>query len=190
MHGVIDEAYVCHIAFSDVNGTHCIPTACWRIDDHLYIHGSNGGRLTKALLSGTQASVAITHVDALVLARSAFSHTMNYRSAVIYGVFEEVNGSPEKMRALDAFMDKIAVGRKNEARPGNEKELAATTVLRISLNEAVSKISDTTPEDKPEDQDLRVWAGVLPMCLKRGLPQPSENGSVPTPGYVTDWPSV
>src|SRR5687768_18567149 len=88
LHEIIDQSYVCHIAFNDGESTHCMPTACWRQDDYLYIHGSNGSRLTKVLLAGTQVSIAITHVDGLVLARSAFSHTMNYRSAVIYGAFE------------------------------------------------------------------------------------------------------
>jgi nitroimidazol reductase NimA-like FMN-containing flavoprotein (pyridoxamine 5'-phosphate oxidase superfamily) len=163
--------------------------ACWRQDDYLYIHGSNGGRLTKTLLAGTQVSIAITHVDGLVLARSAFSHTMNYRSAVIYGVFEQVRGDKNKMAAMDEFMEKIAAGRKNEARPGNKKELAATSVLRISLAEAATKISNNHPVDKEEDRELPVWAGVLPMAVKHGEPIPYDNGTLPTPAYVTRWSS-
>jgi nitroimidazol reductase NimA-like FMN-containing flavoprotein (pyridoxamine 5'-phosphate oxidase superfamily) len=184
---IIDEAYVCHIAFNDGDNTHCIPTACWRIDDFLYIHGSNGGRLTKALLSGNQASVSITHVDGLVLAKSAFSHTMHYRSAVIYGAFEQVRGSSHKMNAMNAFMEKIAQGRQHEARPGNEKELAATSVLRISLHEAVAKVSKNGPIDKPEDVDLPVWAGVLPLRVAKDAPIPLENQKVATPDYVLNW---
>ncbi|MFG6446746.1 pyridoxamine 5'-phosphate oxidase family protein [Roseateles sp. BYS180W] len=187
LYGIIDEAYFCHIAFSDGENTHCIPTACWRIENYLYIHGSNGGRLTKKLLTGAQTSIGITHIDGLVLARSAFSHTMNYRSAVIYGVFEEVKGNSEKMHALDSFMEKIAAGRKNEARPGNEKELAATSVLRISLEEAATKISNTHPSDKEEDIDLPVWAGVLPLKIRRETPLPYENKNIPTPEYVKNW---
>lgn len=187
LHKIIDEAYVCHIAFNDGESTHCIPTACWRIENHLYIHGSNGGRLTKKLLAGIQTSIAITHIDGLVLARSAFSHTMNYRSAVIYGAFEEVEGNLEKKNALDSFMEKIAPGRKNEARSGNEKELAATTVLRISLEEAATKISNTNPSDKEEDLNLPVWAGILPLAVKREAPQPFENENIPTPEYVKNW---
>jgi nitroimidazol reductase NimA-like FMN-containing flavoprotein (pyridoxamine 5'-phosphate oxidase superfamily) len=187
LYDIIDQAYVCHIAFNDGESTHCMPTACWRHDDYLYIHGSNGGRLTKKLLAGTQVSIAITHVDGLVLARSAFSHTMNYRSAVIYGVFEVVEGNLNKMAAMDVFMDKIAAGRKHEARPGNDKELAATSVLRISLTEAATKISNTNPVDKEEDLNLPVWAGVLPMAIKHGEPIHADNGEIATPGYVSQW---
>lgn len=187
LYDIVDQAYVCHIAFNDSESTHCMPTACWRDGDYLYIHGSNGGRLTKTLLAGTQVSIAITHVDGLVLARSAFSHTMNYRSAVIYGVFEAVEGNTNKMAAMDVFMDKIAAGRKYEARPGNDKELAATSVLRISLVEAASKISNTQPVDKEEDLDLPVWAGVLPMAVKHGEPIHADNGALATPEYVKNW---
>jgi len=187
LYEIIDQAYVCHIAFNDGESTHCMPTACWRDADYLYIHGSNGGRLTKKLLAGTQVSIAITHVDGLVLARSAFSHTMNYRSAVIYGVFEAIEGNAHKMAAMDVFMDKIALGRKHEARPGNDKELAATSVLRISLAEAATKISKTNPVDKEEDLNLPVWAGVLPMAVQHGEPIHTDNGAIPTPDYVTRW---
>lgn len=187
LYEIIDQAYVCHIAFNDGESTHCMPTACWRDADYLYIHGSNGGRLTKKLLAGTQVSIAITHVDGLVLARSAFSHTMNYRSAVIYGIFEAVEGNINKMAAMDMLMDKIATGRKNEARAGNDKELAATSVMRISLAEAATKISNTNPVDKEEDLNLPVWAGVLPMSVKHGEPIHMENGAITTPEYVKNW---
>lgn len=188
LYEIIDQSYVCHIAFNDGESTHCIPTACWRRDDYLYIHGSNGSRLIKTLLAGTQASIAITHIDGLVLARSAFSHSMNYRSAVIYGVFEAVEGNENKLAAMDMFMDKIAAGRKHEARPGNEKELAATNVLRISLAEAAAKISNNNPADKEEDINLPVWAGVLPLGVKHREPIPAaDNGALPTPAYVVQW---
>lgn len=187
LYAILDEAYICHIAFSDAQGTHCIATACWRGDDHLYIHGSNGGRLTKVLLSGIQVSVAVTHIDGLVLAKSAFSHTMQYRSAVIYGEFEKVTGTAEKLAAMDVFMDKIAAGRKHEARPGNSQELAATSVMRIALDEAACKISNKGPVDKPEDMDLPVWAGVLPLVTRRAKPIAADNGVLATPDYVAAW---
>ena len=185
---IVDDAYVCHIAFGDGQDTHCIPTAHWRRGDDLYIHGSNGSRMIKALSAGTQASVAITLLDGLVLARSAFSHSMNYRSAVIYGQFDAVEGSAEKLAALDAFMDKIAAGRKHEARPGNSKEINATSVLRISLAEAAVKVSDSLPSDKEEDLALAVWAGVLPLKTTRGTPVHADgNDGVPVPDYVLNW---
>lgn len=187
LYSILDEAYVCHIAFNDGGSTHCIPTAYWRIDDYLYIHGSNGSRLTKALIAGAQASIAITHIDGLVLAKSAFSHTMNYRSAVVYGLFEQVRGNAKKMDSMNAFMEKIAHGRQHEARPGNAKELAATSVLRIPLDEAAAKISKGDPVDKQEDIDLPVWAGVLPLVMTRGEPIPADNKLIPIPSYVASW---
>ncbi|WP_175943227.1 pyridoxamine 5'-phosphate oxidase family protein [Burkholderia pyrrocinia] len=188
LYRIVDDAYVCHIAFGDGQDTHCIPTAHWRRGDDLYIHGSNGSRMIKALSAGTQASVAITLLDGFVLARSAFSHSMNYRSAVIYGQFDAVEGSAEKLAALDAFMDKIAAGRKHEARPGNSKEINATSVLRISLAEAAVKVSDSLPSDKEEDLELAVWAGVLPLKTTRGTPVHADgNDGVPVPDYVRNW---
>ncbi|WP_175997186.1 pyridoxamine 5'-phosphate oxidase family protein [Burkholderia stabilis] len=186
LYRIVDDAYVCHIAFNDGQDTHCIPTAHWRRDDNLYIHGSNGSRMIKALTTGAQACVAITLLDGLVLAKSAFSHSMNYRSAVIYGQFEMVEGSVEKLAALDAFMDKIAAGRKHEARPGNSKEINATSVLRIPLAEAAVKISDSLPSDKEEDLALAVWAGILPLKMTRGTPVHAD-GDVPVPDYVRNW---
>ena len=187
LYAVIDEAYLCNIAFNDGTSTHCIPTACWRIGNALYVHGSNGGRLTKNLLAGTQVSIAITHLDGLVLARSAFNHSMHYRSAVIYGTFELVEDKQAKIAALDALMDKIAIGRKHEARPGNDKELAATSVMRISLEEAACKISNGPPSDDEEDLQLPVWAGVLPMSIQYGEPIHADNGALATPEYVKNW---
>lgn len=184
---IVDAAYVCHIAFSDGENFHSIPTACWRIDDFLYIHGSNGGRLTKALLGGAQACISIALIDGLVLAKSAFSHTMNYRSVVIYGVFELVTGNENKTNAMDAFMEKIASGRQYEARAGNENELAATSVMRISLSEAAAKISKNGPVDKPEDVDLPVWAGILPLKVIQEQPIPLGKQLVPDPKYVLEW---
>lgn len=184
LYAVVDAAYVCHVAFADDKGTHCIPTACWREGDHLYIHGSNGGRLIKLLAKGTQACVTITHVDGLVLARSAFNHSMNYRSAVVYGCFEAV---ADKAATLDAFMRHLAPGREHEARPGNSKELAATTVMRISLAEAACKVRTGGPNDDEEDLQLPVWAGVLPMVTMRGEPVPDGQNTQAAPAYVRGW---
>jgi uncharacterized protein len=186
LHHIVDDAYVCHIAFGDGQNTHCIPTAHWRRGDALYIHGSNGSRTIKALSAGAQACVAMTLLDGLVLARSAFNHSMNYRSAVIYGQFDVIDSSAEKRAALDALMDKIAPGRKHEARPGNSKELDATRVLRISMAEAAVKISDSLPSDKDEDLGLAVWAGILPLKTTRGAPVHAD-GNVAVPDYVRNW---
>lgn len=184
LHAVLDAAYVCHVAFADNKGTHCIPTACWREGEHLYIHGSNGGRLIKLLAKGTQACVTVTHIDGLVLARSAFNHSMNYRSAVVYGQFEKVE---DKAAALEAFMRHLAPGREQQARPGNSKELAATTVMRISLAEAACKVRSGGPQDDAEDLHLPVWTGVLPLLSQCMVPVPDPLCSVPAPDYVRRW---
>lgn len=185
LHAILDEAYVCHIAFADEHGVHCIPTACWREGDHLYIHGSNGSRMLRLAATGAQVCVTVTHIDGLVLARSAFNHSMNYRSAAIYGAFEVVPDA-QKAAVLDAFMEFLAPGRSREARPGNVKELAATTVLRIPLDEAACKVRTGGPKDDAEDLDLPVWAGVLPMGLLPLAPV-AEAAPAGTPGYVREW---
>jgi nitroimidazol reductase NimA-like FMN-containing flavoprotein (pyridoxamine 5'-phosphate oxidase superfamily) len=187
LHAIVDAAYLCHIAFSDEKGAHCIPTACWREGEHLYVHGSNGGRLVKLLAQGAQICVTITHLDGLVLARTAFNHSMNYRSAMIYGVFEKVDGEADKRAAMVAFMDKIAPGRQAEVREGNDKEFDATTILRIALDEAACKVRSGGPKDDPEDLQLTAWAGVLPLVVQKGAPVRHEACVTAAPGYVTAW---
>ena len=184
LHAIIDAAYLCHVAFADDQGPHNIPTACWRMGEHLYIHGSNGGRMVKWLARGTPACVTITHLDGLVLARSAFNHSMNYRAAMVYGRFEPV---ADKHAALTALMDHIAAGRQAEIRAGNDKEFAATTVLRIALTEAACKVRSGPPVDDAEDMAHPVWTGVLPLQQWRGTPVPDPLNARPAPAYVTAW---
>jgi nitroimidazol reductase NimA-like FMN-containing flavoprotein (pyridoxamine 5'-phosphate oxidase superfamily) len=185
VHAIVDAAYVCHVSFSDAKGVHCIPTACWREDDHLYIHGSNGSRLLKRLLDG-EVCVTITHVDGLVLARSAFNHSMNYRSVVVHGRFEPVPAE-HKVEALHRLMDHIAAGRRHEARPGDASELAATTVLRLPLAESSAKVRTGGPEDDEADMALDVWAGVLPLLTVCGEPQRDGLDDGVVPAYVKAW---
>ena len=187
LHAIVDAAYVCHVAFADAHGAHCIPTACWRSGDYLYIHGSNGSRMLQCLAK-QDCCVTIMHLDGLVLARSAFSHTMNYRSAMIYGRFEVV-GEPAKRQALEDFMEHLAPGRQAQVRPGNDKEYAATTVLRIPLAEAVCKVRSGPPTDDEEDMDIAAWAGVLPLAQARGTPVPDAHCAVAAPAYVKEWPT-
>jgi hypothetical protein len=187
LHAIIDNAYLCHIAFGDDKGVHCIPTACWREGEHLYVHGSNGGRLVKMLAHGAQACVTISHLDGLVLARTAFNHSMNYRSAMIYGVFERLDDEAAKRASMAAFMDKIAPGRQQEVRVGNDKEFDATTILRISLDEAACKTRKGGPNDEPEELALPVWAGELPFVVRRGTPVRHAACTVAEPGYVAGW---
>jgi nitroimidazol reductase NimA-like FMN-containing flavoprotein (pyridoxamine 5'-phosphate oxidase superfamily) len=187
LHAIIDAAYLCHVAFADDKGTHCIPTACWREGDHLYVHGSNGGRLIKLLARGTQACVTITHLDGLVLARAAFNHSMNYRSAMIYGQFERVDDDGAKRASMSAFMEKIAPGRQPEVRAGNDKEFAATTVMRIALTEAACKTRSGGPSDDADDMAWPVWTGVLPLTLQAGAPRADAQCTLSAPDYVSAW---
>jgi nitroimidazol reductase NimA-like FMN-containing flavoprotein (pyridoxamine 5'-phosphate oxidase superfamily) len=185
LHAIVDAAYLCHIAFADPHGAHCIPTACWRSGDHLYIHGSNGSRMVQRLTE-QECCVTITHLDGLVLARSAFNHSMNYRSAMVYGRFEIV-GEADKRQTLVDFMEHLAPGRQAEIRPGNDKEFAATTVMRIALTEAACKVRTGPPDDDAEDMHIAAWAGVLPLAEARGTPVPDAHCTTPAPGYVRAW---
>jgi len=166
----LDHTYVCHVAFSVDGQPHCIPTAHWRIGDTLYIHGSNGSRMMRALAEGAPVSIAVTIVDGLVLARSVFHHSMNYRSAMVYGQFHPVTDGQEKELAMRAFLDKIETNRWGPARPPNSKEYAATTILAIKIEEAVAKTRTGPPIDDVEDMSQPVWAGVLPIETHMGMP--------------------
>lgn len=186
VHAIVDAAWVCHVAFTEGDNVLCIPTACWRMGETLYVHGSNGSRMMKCLAEGAPACVTITHLDGLVLARSAFSHSMNYRSVVIHGRFTAV-AEEAKPAVLDALMDHIAPGRREHARAPDASELKATSVLGIPLAEAAAKVRAWGPRDKDKDLALPVWAGVLPLREQRLSPlaDPGFEGSLPD--YVRHW---
>jgi uncharacterized protein len=164
---IVDAAFLCHIAFADGGSTHCLPTACWRDGEQLYIHGANNSRLTAALLAG-QCAVCITHLDGLVLARSAFHHSMNYRSVVIYGQFAVVEAEADKQAAMAAFLEHVSPGRGALVRTASRAELAGTRILRISLAEAAAKIRNWGVEDDADDMAIPVWAGVVPLSIGAG----------------------
>ncbi|MBI2277236.1 MAG: pyridoxamine 5'-phosphate oxidase family protein [Dechloromonas sp.] len=166
---IVDAALVCQIAFNSAGSVHCLPTACWRDGDHLYIHGANNSRLIDALLSA-ECSVCITHVDGLVLARSAFHHSMNFRSVVIYGQFAAVDEPEAKSRAMAAFLEHVSPGRNALVRPASPAELAGTRILRLALHEAAAKIRNWGVEDSAEDMSIPVWAGVVPLRRQAGVP--------------------
>lgn len=171
VHAIIDQALVCQIAFKQGDSVHCLPTACWRGGEHLYIHGANNSRLTQTLLTD-DCAVSITHLDGLVLARSAFHHSMNYRSVVIYGRFAEVTDTDAKAAAFRSFVDHVSPGRAARVRLPSPAEIAGTRLLRIPLNEAVAKIRNWGVEDSADDMDIPVWAGVMPLTLTAGPLQP------------------
>lgn len=185
IHRIIDAAYVCHVSWSDGDKVLCIPTACWRIGHHLYIHGSNGSRMMQNLADGMQACVAITLLDGLVLAKSAFAHSMNYRSVVIHGRFHTV-GDTDKPAALQALTEWLLPGRSQQARVPNVQELQATTVLALPLHEAAAKIRSWGPKDKEGDLDWPCWSGVLPMQMQ-AMPPQTFNEQAETPRDVVHW---
>ncbi|MED5597628.1 pyridoxamine 5'-phosphate oxidase family protein [Janthinobacterium sp. P210006] len=187
LHAILDAAYLCHIAFRDDKGSHCIPTACWRIGGHLYIHGSNGSRMLKQLLLDGDACVTVSHLDGLVLARSAFNHTMNYRSAMVYGQFEKVSDIGQQHAAMDALMEKLAPGRLAQVRGGSAKEYAATTVLRIALDECAVKQRTGGPLDDAGDMAHAVWTGELPFTHGRGAAIADALNTCELPPYAAAW---
>jgi uncharacterized protein len=164
---ILDEALYCHLGFVSDGRPFVIPTLHARVGDRLYVHGSAASRMLRTVSGGVQVCVTVTLFDGLVLAKSIFNHSINYRSAVVLGVATLVDGD-EKVAALHAFTEQIAPGRWDEARHPTRKELKATSILSLPLDESSAKVRTGGPEDDPEDQDLDVWAGVVPVHLAAG----------------------
>ncbi|MFI2352813.1 pyridoxamine 5'-phosphate oxidase family protein [Streptomyces sp. NPDC019443] len=189
VHSILDEGYVCHLGFARDGAPVVLPTLFARVDDHLYIHGSTGSRpLRMAGESdpGLDVCLTVTHVDGLVLARSAFHHSINYRSVVVHGTAHQVMDPTEKRTALDALVDNVVPGRSLDSRPANPKELAATAVLRLTLTEVSAKLRTGGPNDDPEDAELPYWTGVVPLTTQRGTPIPAADldDSIGVPSYL------
>jgi uncharacterized protein len=186
---ILDEGFVCHVGFIVDNRPVVIPTGYGRLGDQLYIHGSAASRMLKTLREGIDVCITVTLVDGLVLARSAFHHSMNYRSVVIFGKARIVEDEDEKMKALHAFTDHIMRRRWEESRLPNSNELRATMVLALSLAEASAKIRTGPPVDDEEDYELPVWAGVLPLRLSPGeaVPDPRLLDGIELPQYIRDY---
>ena len=188
IHAILDEALFCHVAYVQEGSPRVIPTIHARIDDTLYIHGSNASRTLRASkAAGAEVAIEVTLLDGLVLARSAFHHSMNYRSVVVYGHVREVIDPDEKWAAQRALVEHVARGRAEEARMPNPVELKQTTILAIPIAEASAKVRTGPPKDEPEDLDLDVWAGVLPLRLVPGEPEPDPGlkaGLEPPPSVV------
>ena len=186
LHAVLDAGLICHVGFMMGDTPMVIPTAYWREGEHLYIHGSSKSGMAMALAKGAPACVTVSMLDGLVLARSAFHHSVNYRSAVILGRFFEVTEPEAKERGLEAFMEKLAPGRWAEIRAPNKQEMKATKLLGLELAEASVKIRSGPPKDDDEDMALRCWAGVVP--LKQGfatpIPDPLLAPGIALPDYL------
>jgi nitroimidazol reductase NimA-like FMN-containing flavoprotein (pyridoxamine 5'-phosphate oxidase superfamily) len=162
VYDILDSSFLCHVGFVVDEQPFVIPTLYGREDDTVYLHGSAASRMMKNLAAGIPVCLTVTLVDGLVLARSAFHHSMNYRSVVVFGTAVELTGE-EKERGLFVISEQVLKGRWDEVRPPVEKELKATTVLRLTIESASAKIRTGPPSDEEEDYALPIWAGVLPM---------------------------
>jgi nitroimidazol reductase NimA-like FMN-containing flavoprotein (pyridoxamine 5'-phosphate oxidase superfamily) len=190
VHAVLDEAVLCHVGFVVDGRPVVLPQLHARVDDVLYLHGSTGARgMLAASGRGLDVCVTVTLVDGLVLARSAFNHSVNYRSVVVHGTATVVDDDGEKAAALDALVDAVVPGRAAASRPGTRKELAATTVLRLPLEEVSVKVRSGPPIDDADDLDLPHWAGVLPLALAPGSPVPAPElpPDAVVPEHVRSW---
>jgi nitroimidazol reductase NimA-like FMN-containing flavoprotein (pyridoxamine 5'-phosphate oxidase superfamily) len=186
---ILDEGFVCHVGFFVDGQPYVIPTLFARVGDAIYFHGSAASRMLRNVSGGIPVCVTVTLTDGFVLARSVFNHSMNYRSVVALGKAVLLDAPEEKLKALQAFTEKIILGRWNDARQPNEKELKATSILRLLLTEVSAKMRVGPPEDDAPDYALPVWAGVIPLALTPGAPIRDEkcDASIPTPAYAAHY---
>ena len=189
VYAILDEGFICHVGFVANGQPFVIPTGYARVDDKLYIHGSQASRMLRSLADGLDACVTVTIVDGLVLARSAFHHSMNYRSVLVFGHATLVAEPQEKYAALVALSEHIVPGRWADVREPNEQEMKLTTVLCLPLDEASAKIRSGPPLDDEEDYELPIWAGVVPLKLVAGEPvnDPRLPADIPVPDYAAHY---
>lgn len=190
VHAVLDEGLTCHVGYVTEGQPVVIPQLHVRVEENLYLHGSSGARALRAARgSGLQVCVTVTLVDGVVLARSAFNHSINYRSVVIRGTAEVVTDDAEKQEALSSLVDVIVPGRSAEVRGPTRKELVATTVLRLALLDVSLKVRTGPPADEDADLDLPCWAGVIPTALTSAGPEPAPElaESIALPSHVSSW---
>ncbi|HEX6312086.1 MAG TPA: pyridoxamine 5'-phosphate oxidase family protein [Acidimicrobiia bacterium] len=184
---VLDEALVGHVGFAIDGCPAVIPMIHARVGDHLYLHGAAGNHTLRSLASGMEACVTVTLVDGLVLARSAFHHSLNYRSVVVFATAERVDDPEEKRRAVAAVVEHVAPGRSGDCRPPTPEELRATLVVRLPLTEVSAKVRTGPPVDDPDDLGLPHWAGEIPLVLTPSRPVPDAAVRVPVPEYLRAW---
>lgn len=186
IYGILDAAFLCHVGFAVEGQPYVIPTGYGRSGETLYLHGSAASRMLRTLAGGVDVCVTVTVLDGIVLARSAFHHSMNYRSVVILGKARPVESDKEKTAALHAISENIMRGRWDDVRKPTPQELKATAVLALPIEEASAKIRTGPPLDDEEDYALPVWSGVLPMTMKAGEPLPDSRlaAGMKVPEYV------
>ncbi|QYA92955.1 pyridoxamine 5'-phosphate oxidase family protein [Streptomyces anulatus] len=190
VHSILDEAYLCHLGFVRDGAPVVLPTLFGRIGERLYVHGSTGSRPLRSARGadpGLPVCLTVTHVDALVLARSAFHHSMNYRSVVVHGTAVMVTDPEERRLALDAIVEQVVPGRSHDSRPADAKELAATAVIRLDLNEVSAKVRTGGPNDEPEDSALPHWTGIVPLTRGYAAPVPADDmdPAIGVPDYLS-----
>ncbi|MEE4492792.1 pyridoxamine 5'-phosphate oxidase family protein [Streptomyces sp. BE230] len=189
VHSILDEAYLCHLGFVRDGAPVVLPTLFARVGERLYVHGSTGSRPLRAAGGsdeGLPVCLTVTHVDGLVLARSAFHHSLNYRSVIVHGLAQTVTDPEERRVALDAIVEQVVPGRSTDLRPADEKELAATAVIRLDLREVSAKFRTGGPTDDERDLALPHWAGVVPVAPGYSTPVPADNldPSIAVPEYL------
>jgi len=186
VHAILDAGLICHVGYVLDGQPYVTPTAYWREGEHVYWHGSSASRMLKALKTGIPACLTVAHLDGLVLARSGFHHSLNYRSVMILGVARPVEGGTAKTKALRAFMERIAPGRWDEVRAPTKQELKATTVMYMPIEEVSAKVRPGGCIDDEEDYALDCWAGVLPIKTAIGAPIPDGRlkPGIPAPAYL------
>lgn len=189
IHAILDEALVCHVSYVLDGQPFVIPTGYCRVENKIYLHGSVGSHFFRELAKGTDVCVVVTLLDGLVLARSAFHHSVNYRSVVIFGKTQLVDNEEEKWLSLEQFTEHMVPGRWAQARQPNKSEMTKTMVIAIPIAEASAKIRTGGVNDDPEDADLNVWAGVLPLKLMAQIPVADAHlkAGIILPGYVENY---
>jgi len=189
INGIVDEALICHVGFVVHGSPVVIPTIHTRIGETLYFHGSAASRMLRSLRDGIEACVTVTLLDGLVMARSAFHHSMNYRSVVVMGKGREVIEREEKLRVLDALVEHVCAGRVRDVRPPNEAELRQTLVIAMPLTEASAKIRSGPPVDDEGDYSLPIWAGIIPLAVTPSSPIDDERlvGGLTVPEYAARY---
>ena len=188
VHAILDAGLVCHVGFVEHGGPIVIPTAYARVGDTVVFHGSSKSRTLLAATGGAELCISVALIDGLVLARSAFHHSINYRSVMVFGRARALEDDEAKLAALEAFTERLHPGRWREVRPPSPPELKATKVLELPLEEAVAKCRSGGPLDDAEDYALPVWAGVVPLRLASGAPEPAPELASGLALPVTAWP--
>jgi len=185
---ILDESFICQIGFNIDGKVNVIPTLYGRKDDSIFIHGSKNSRMLNSFENGSEVCFSVTIVDGIVLARSAFHHSVNYRSVVLFGKPEKVESADEKTKALEIIMNHIIPGRWDEIRKPNDKELNLTSVFSLKINEASAKVRTGPAVDDKEDLDLNVWAGVLPlkMITEKPINNPDLKPDISLPNYLNN----